>query len=115
LNAKIPRTLQYGVEGAECSCWPECGEFDIAEALETGSNYLKSTLHDNAPGGDSDYFMRPISGTMKLAVVFSSITSTIHLQVLPDDMDFSSDITAGEIDSFCSASAANSVSLFAIS
>lgn len=29
LNAKIPRTLQYG--NAECSCWESgCGEFDVS-------------------------------------------------------------------------------------
>ena len=61
LNANIPRTEQYG-----CSCWTTgCGEFDVAEALHSGSAYLKSTLHSNTPGGDSDYLMRPTVGAMK--------------------------------------------------
>lgn len=114
LNANIPRTLQYG--NAECSCWESgCGEFDIVEALDDGSTYLKSTLHTNAPGGDSDYFVRPISATRKLAVVFSSSSSTIHIQVLPDDTDFSSTISAGEIEGMCASSSDNLVSLLTIS
>jgi hypothetical protein len=79
LNAQIPRTLQYG--NAECSCWASgCGEFDIAEALSSGSVYLKSTLHTNTPGGDSDYLLRPTSETMKLAVIFSSSDASAHIQ-----------------------------------
>ncbi len=79
LNAQIPRTVQYG--SAECSCWESgCGEFDIAEALSSGSGYLKSTFHTNTPGGDSDYLLRPTSGTMKLAVVFDSNEATAHIQ-----------------------------------
>ena len=58
LNAQIPRTLQYG--NAQCSCWESgCGELDIAEGLFSGSTYLKSTLHANTPGGDSDYLVHP--------------------------------------------------------
>ncbi|KAG0651197.1 Allergen Asp [Hyphodiscus hymeniophilus] len=114
LNAKIPRTLQYGE--VACSCWESgCGEFDIAEALDDGSTRMKSTLHDNASGGDSDYLIRPTSAAMKLAVVFSSSTSTIHIQVLPDSTDFSSSLTAGEIEELCASDGGRPVSLFAIS
>ncbi|QSZ37493.1 hypothetical protein DSL72_008591 [Monilinia vaccinii-corymbosi] len=114
LNAQIPRTIQYGE--ASCSCWESgCGEFDIAEALNAGSTFLKSTLHTNKPGGDSDYFVRPTSGTMKLAVVFSSATSTIHLQVLPTNYDFPTSLTTDAIQSICQTSAGSKLSQFAIS
>lgn len=34
LNAKVPRTQQYGA----CSCWDSgCGEFDIFEVLDPGN------------------------------------------------------------------------------
>ena len=73
LNAQVPRTGQYVSAG--CSCWTSgCGEFDIFEVLTTGSDKAKSTMHGNdASGnaGDSDYFNRPTSGTMKLSVTFS--------------------------------------------
>jgi hypothetical protein len=79
LNAQIPRTLQYGK--SECSCWETgCGEFDIAEALSSGSAYLKSTLHTNRPGGASDYLLRPTHGTMKIAVIFDSSEAIAHIQ-----------------------------------
>ncbi|TVY80728.1 putative serine-rich protein P23A10.11c [Lachnellula suecica] len=113
LNAQIPRTLQYG--NSECSCWETgCGEFDIAEALNSGSTFLKSTIHTNKPGGDSDYFKRPTSGTMKLAVLFNSTTSSIHLQVLPDSTEFSKQLSADEIDGFCSGTPEKLVSHFAV-
>ena len=114
LNAKIPRTSQYGK--ITCSCWESgCGEFDIVEALNDGSAFLKSTLHDNTPGGDSDYLVRPETENMKLAVIFTSSSSTIHIQVLPESTDFSSSITAGEIEGLCASSSGNPVSLFTIS
>ena len=113
LNAQIPRTLQYG--NAACSCWESgCGEFDIAETLNSGSTYLKSTLHTNTPGGSSDYILRPFSGTMKLAVVFSS-ASTIQVQVLANGTDFSSSLTLRDIDDMCASSTANRISYFTIS
>ena len=43
LNAKIPRTLQYGE--ATCSCWKTgCGELDLFEVLSSGSNKMISPL-----------------------------------------------------------------------
>ena len=113
LNAQIPRTLQYG--NAACSCWESgCGEFDIAEALNSGSTYLKSTLHTNTPGGSSDYILRPTSGTMKLAVVFSS-NSTIQVQVLSNSTDFGSSLTLSDIQGMCGAGPQNRISYFTIS
>lgn len=114
LNAQIPRTLQYG--DAECSCWQSgCGEFDIVEALHSGSTLLKSTLHANQQAGDSDYIDRPTSGTMKLAVVFTAANSSIHLQVLPDNIEFSQRISADEVAHMCTETPDGSVSHFHVS
>jgi len=114
LNAQIPRTLQYG--DSECSCWETgCGEFDIAEALHSGSTFLKSTLHTNKPAGDSDYFMRPTTGSMKIAVIFNATDSTAHLQVLPDTTDFSRELSTDEIRGLCVDSPDRAVSHFAVS
>ncbi|CAD6442185.1 96f09121-de62-402b-b8d4-8d082bf913ba [Sclerotinia trifoliorum] len=114
LNAQIPRTIQYG--NPSCSCWESgCGEFDIAEALNAGSTFLKSTIHTNKPGGDSDYFVRPTSSTMRLAVVFSSATSTIHLQKLPTSYEFPTSLTADDIQNICDTSGGSKLSEFAIS
>lgn len=114
LNSQIDRTLQYG--NPLCSCWDTgCGELDIVEALSPGSTFLKSTLHDTASGGDSDYIARPTTKTMKLAVIFHSATSSIHIQVLPNNMDFAASIDASEIEDLCLAGKTNSVSDFTVS
>ncbi|KAL2063521.1 hypothetical protein VTL71DRAFT_5326 [Oculimacula yallundae] len=78
LNSKIPRTMQYG----RCSCWPACGELDIAEALSVGSRYMKSTVHAQASGGDSDYFNRPVQGTATILTVLRK--DEIFIGVIPD-------------------------------
>ncbi|TVY24062.1 PGA52-like protein [Lachnellula hyalina] len=114
LNAQIPRTLQYG--NADCSCWKSgCGELDIAEALESGSMFLKSTIHANRAAGDSDYFPRPNTDTMKLAVVFNAANSTVHLQILPDSTVFPESLTEDEILRMCNATPGKAVSHFAVS
>ncbi|CZR55288.1 related to TOS1 Target of SBF [Phialocephala subalpina] len=103
LYGDIVRTLQYGKP--ECSCWSSgCGEFDIAEALLDGSTYLKSTLHTNTPAGDSDYLKRPTTSSMKLAVIFSSSTSTIRIQVLNESTEFAAAISAEDINVMCDES-----------
>jgi hypothetical protein len=114
LNARIPRTLQYG--NADCSCWTSgCGEFDIVEALHSGSTFLKSTLHANQQAGDSDFIARPVSNTMKLAVVFAAVDSSIHLQVLPDNTDFSLQISADQVADMCAETPEKGVSHFHVS
>ncbi|KAH8679839.1 putative TOS1-like glycosyl hydrolase-domain-containing protein [Tricladium varicosporioides] len=114
LNAQIPRTTQYGP--AECSCWTTgCGEFDIVEALHTGSTFMKSTLHTNKPAGSSDYIERPTSKTMKIAVVFDSNASTVQVQVLPDNTQFPTSISTKDISGMCSTSSEKLTSLFKVS
>lgn len=114
LNAQIPRTLQYG--SAACSCWTTgCGEFDVFEVLAPGDKRAKSTLHGNIAGGDSDYFARPESGPIKLALVLSN--NQIHIQVLDSSTTFGSSVSSSFINSIISSTSTqtSSVSLFALS
>lgn len=113
LNAQIPRTLQYGQ--ADCSCWTSgCGEFDIFEVLYPAYEKATSCLHGNIAGGDSAYFVRPESGTIKLAVVLYE--NNVHMQILDDSTDFGSDMSADTISNICesTSTASDDVSLFAL-
>jgi len=101
LNAQIPRTAQYGP--LDCTCWSTgCEEFDILETLESGDMRCKSTLRTNTPAGDSDYIVRPHddSPPMKLAVRFTSASSTVHIKVLKSSIEFSPSLTATQVDQF---------------
>lgn len=78
LNALIPRTQQYG----SCSCWANtagCGELDIFEVLDSGDARMESSVHSAFAGGDSDYFTRPTTGTVKVAVVLSNNQAVIKM------------------------------------
>lgn len=77
--------------------------------------FLKSTIHANRAAGDSDYFARPTTDTMKLAAVFNSANSTVHLQVLPDSTEFSESLTEDEILEMCNATPEKAVSHFVVS
>lgn len=86
LNAKIPRTLQYGK--ADCSCWESgCGEMDLFEILSPGSDKLISHVHDTQGGGTQDYFVRPVGNTMKAAVVFDADDRTVHIVEVEDTFE----------------------------
>ncbi|KAH8880072.1 hypothetical protein GQ53DRAFT_788904 [Thozetella sp. PMI_491] len=96
LNARIPYTGQY----SPCSCWKSgCGEFDIFEVLAPGDNKCKSTLHSVYNGGDSNYFSRPVDGTIKLAVVFDSASATVSAKVLDSATQFGDHLTAANLAS----------------
>ncbi|KEQ69102.1 hypothetical protein M436DRAFT_56675 [Aureobasidium namibiae CBS 147.97] len=98
LNAQIPRTLQYGK--AECSCWTTgCGEFDLFEVLAPGDLRCKSTLHSNIKGGNSDYFKRPVSGSMKAMVLLNG--ENMHIKVLDNDYQLPTSLDASWISSQC--------------
>lgn len=114
LNAKIPRTLQYGK--VECSCWSTgCGELDLFEILSSGSDKMIATLHDGqgsnggagGGGGSSDYFKRPTSGTFKGAAVF--IDKEIHILQLDDNTDFGSSLDSDTVQSWISKSGSQAV------
>lgn len=99
LNAKIPRTLQYG--NADCSCWESgCGEMDLFEILSSGSDKLISHVHDGQGGGSQDYFQRPVDGTMKAAVIFNGADKTIHVMEVSDD--FGSTLSADTVSGWLS-------------
>ncbi|XMA18527.1 hypothetical protein WAI453_011318 [Rhynchosporium graminicola] len=96
LNAKVPRVRQYGIDG-HCSCWPGCGELDIAEALSVGSRLLKSTVHAEASGGDSDYFNRPMQGTMTILTVLRG--DEIFIGIVPN-LKFPDKLTSQQMDAW---------------
>ncbi|KYK54682.1 hypothetical protein DCS_06642 [Drechmeria coniospora] len=97
LNSRIPRTAQYH----GCSCWQSgCGEFDIYEVLATGDHKCKSTLHLTQGGGSSDWFMRPTTTFIKIAVVFDKNTAAIAIHILPDDTNFSEGLDDATVKSW---------------
>lgn len=109
LNAKIPRTLQYG--DSTCSCWSTgCGELDLFEILVQGDERLISHIHDGqgndgsstGGGGSQDYFTRPTSGSMKGAVIFSG--SSISIVQLDDSVDFSSGLDSSTVNGWLETS-----------
>ncbi|KAK4897797.1 target of Sbf [Elasticomyces elasticus] len=113
LNALIPRTLQYGA--ADCSCWTSgCGEFDLFEVLAAGDQRMKSTLHGNIAGGDSDYFKRPSDAPIKAAMILYN--DNIHLKLLDPSTEFGSNMSADDINDICDStlSQTDKVSLFAL-
>ncbi|KAK0657400.1 putative TOS1-like glycosyl hydrolase-domain-containing protein [Cercophora newfieldiana] len=78
LNARIPLTGQYHA----CSCWKSgCGEFDVFETLSPGSDKAKSTFHSVFRGGDSNYFERPVKGTVRVVVGFDGEEGTVGFWV----------------------------------
>ena len=110
LNAQVPLTSQYGTN-PECSCWMSgCGEFDLFEVLDAGDKRCKSALHMAPAGGSSDYFQRPAGGSIKAAVVFTGGNSTVHIQILDDDVDFGGTLSDGDVEGFLSMMGASKVS-----
>ncbi|KAF5027754.1 hypothetical protein F66182_132 [Fusarium sp. NRRL 66182] len=114
LNARIPRTMQYG----DCSCWQTgCGEVDIYEVLASGDTKCKSTFHINNGAGSSDYFNRPTDKYIKVAVVFDERTSSVAIKQLPDSFDFGSGLSDETVRSWIkgSGSSKKGSSLFQLS
>jgi len=86
LNADIARTQQYG----DCSCWGTgCGEWDVFEVLDSGNPRAISAIHAGAMSGtETHFFDRPVSKTMKAAVIFDSANAAGTVVVLSDDTTF---------------------------
>ncbi|KAB5549789.1 putative TOS1-like glycosyl hydrolase-domain-containing protein [Coniochaeta sp. 2T2.1] len=100
LHHDIARTSQY----SDCSSWQSGGgEFDVLEVLAPGDNKCKSTIHANAPGGDPNYFDRPTEGTMKVAVVFDSASSSLSIKVLPSSYEFPASLSAADVQDLLAA------------
>ncbi|KAJ3454944.1 hypothetical protein MRS44_013544 [Fusarium solani] len=90
LNARIPRTLQYG----DYSCWTTgCGEVDIYEGLTSGDTKCKSTFHLEKGASSSDCFVRPVDKFIKVATVFDGRTSSVAIKELPSDFDLNSGLS----------------------
>lgn len=104
LNAKIPRTSQYG----DCLCWSSgCGEMDLWEVITLGSNQLTLTIHNgqgghnldhNGGGGANDYFERPTNEYINVAAIFKG--DEIYLAKLSDDFDFGSGLDDETVSSW---------------
>lgn len=108
LNAKIPRTSQYGSD-ASCSCWNSgCGEIDIFEVMNSSTtNQLYSTIHDYQGSGDinngmqaNGYFSRDTGSTMKGGVVFGT-NGTISIFML-ESLQISESLEANSVTSWIS-------------
>lgn len=108
LNAKIPRTLQYGAKS--CSCWDTgCGELDLFEILSTGSNMMITHLHDKqgdngsgyGGGGSADYVQRPLLGSMKAAAIFTK--GAIHVMQLDNSVSFDAVLGSSIVDAWVAA------------
>lgn len=95
LNARIPRTAQYGIRDQPCNCWGSgCGEFDLFEVLKGGEQYMTSHIHSKqgaiggyGGGGSPDYMMRPFNEFIKAAVVFDG-AGKAYISILPSDTKF---------------------------
>jgi hypothetical protein len=97
LNSKIPRTQQYG----DCSCWEGgCGEADIFEVLTSGDTKAKSTFHFAQSIGSSDYFTRPTSSYIKVAVVFQASSATASIKIIDSSTNFSASLTGAQVATF---------------
>ncbi|CCX33368.1 Similar to Protein TOS1; acc. no. P38288 [Pyronema omphalodes CBS 100304] len=102
LNAKIPRTAQYGA----CSCWTSgCGEIDLFEVLDGATDYVKSHYHASqgaaanggkGGGGSPDYFKRPFDKVVKAAAIFDA-SGSVTIKLLPDSTSFGSSIDTGSL------------------
>lgn len=110
LNAKIPRTAQYGKspkgDGRNtCSCWDSgCGEIDLFETLLGGDDYLKTHYHSKqgavggyGGGGAVDYFPRPYHDFIQAAVVFSG--KQVSITILDKKVNFTKTLNKGFINS----------------
>ncbi|QLG70839.1 hypothetical protein HG535_0A07820 [Zygotorulaspora mrakii] len=112
LNAKVPRTLQYG--NSDCSCWKTgCGEMDLFEILTAGSDKLISHIHSgqgsngqsSGGGGSQDYFTRPSSGTLKAAVIFNGSDKSVH--IVEVDEDFEAELSSSTVSSWLNSAGSN--------
>lgn len=67
------------------------------ETLTAGETRMVSSVHGDQAGGDSDYFARPVSGTVKAAVVLDG--QQAHIKILNSGFEFgtgfSADVFAG--------------------
>lgn len=112
LNAKIPRTSQY----SDCSCWGSgCGELDMFEVLQGGTDYVKSHFHarqggtgNQGGGGSPDFFARPFNKSVKAAVIFDP-SGTVDIKMLGDDTQF-----GGTLDDSVMNYEGNEVSKFVV-
>jgi len=110
LNAKIPRTQQYG----DCSCWPSCGEFDIMEILDSGDKRCKTTFHSDFPGGSSDYIERPTEDFVKVATIIHKESRTVTVKLIPNDTVIGESLTKDQVEGWIDLDSDHDMSIFTI-
>lgn len=111
LNAKIPRTAQYGKRAGgdgqlTCSCWDTgCGEIDLFEVLKDADDYLKTHYHSKqgaiggyGGGGNPDFFARPYEN-IQAAVVFSP-TGSVTITIIKKHIDFAKGLSKDSISQY---------------
>jgi len=81
LNANIVRTAQYG-----CNCDRDgCGEFDIAEVVQSGDMTASHTIYSyNGPLGSSGYFPRPTDTYRAFVTHYSILNNRIVVLDMPE-------------------------------
>lgn len=112
LNAKIPRTAQYGKRAGgdgqlTCSCWDTgCGEIDLFEVLTDADDFMKTHYHSKqgaiggyGGGGNPDYFDRPYTQEIQAAVIFSP-TGSVTITVLGKQIDFGKSLSKDLISQY---------------
>lgn len=112
LNAKIPRTAQYGKRAGgdgqlTCSCWDSgCGEIDLFEVLTDAQRFLKTHYHSKqgavgayGGGGSPDYFDRPYTKSIQAAVLFSP-TGSVTIKILGKRIDFSKALSKDSVNQY---------------
>jgi hypothetical protein len=83
--------------------------------LTPGETRCKSTLHGNVQGGDSNYFARPTSGTIKAVLIMSD--NNIHIKILDNgDSSFGPSVSGNILSNLIADTmqAVAGVSLFAL-
>lgn len=98
LNAKIPRTAQYG-----CNCERTgCGEFDMVEVINDGDEAAWTTMYSwQTSVGSPDYFVRPTGGAAMFATHFNVPSSKIQVvQLASGQFSYATNIDASLVRSW---------------
>ena len=81
LNGQVVRAAQYGCNCRGMGGDGGCGELDIVEVLQAGSNQAFSEIYSfkGATGSGNNYFPRPTSGRATVAAIFDIQTDSIEI------------------------------------
>lgn len=118
LNAQVVRSNQYGCNCRGSGSVGGCGEFDIAEVIETNTAQDKVSTHIYAlegtyPSSGDNWAARPsTSAVTYITIIDNSNNGTIKiLQIGGDDFNFSaSAVSADQVTTWLDASVSNLLS-----